>query len=45
VDHDPDQEPHDLGAPLVGESGVQAGPHLGEEVMDLLGHDLATWSL
>ena len=40
VDDDPDQESHDLLTLLVGQSGIEAGPNLGQEVMGLLGHDL-----
>jgi hypothetical protein len=40
VDDDAHQEPNDLLALLVGQSGVQAAPNLSKEVMDLLGDDL-----
>jgi hypothetical protein len=45
VDDDADEQAHDLGSLLVGQTRVEAGPYLGEEIMGLLGHDLCTWSL
>ena len=45
MDDDANQEPDDLLTLLVGQTGIQAGADLGEEVTGLLGHDLGTWSL
>lgn len=45
MDDDAHEQPDDLLTLLVGQSGVQAGPNLGQEVMRLLGDHLGTWSL
>jgi hypothetical protein len=45
VDDDAREQANDLLTLLVRQSCVEAGPNLGQEVMDCLWHNLGTWSL
>jgi hypothetical protein len=45
LDDNTRKQADDLLALLVGQSRVEAGPDLGEEVVDHLGHDLGLGSL